>query len=144
NAAGQVGIGTTIDSDTPVDVRGLGGAVSAVAAGGRHTCALMAAGGIRCWGYNEFGQLGDGTTAHSLMPVAVAGLPNSVRAITTGGNFSCALRTDGGVLCWGLNSAGQLGGTSDISPVPVDVVGFASGVSAIAAGFYHVCGVTGD
>jgi alpha-tubulin suppressor-like RCC1 family protein len=78
------------------------------------------------------------------MPVAVAGLPGSVRAITTGGNFSCALRSDGGVSCWGLNSAGQLGGTSDFSPVPVDVAGLASAVSAIAAGFYHVCGVTGD
>ena len=109
NAKGQVGIGTTTDSDTPVDVPGLGGAVSAVAAGGRHTCALMTAGGVSCWGYNEFGQLGDGTTTDSPMPVAVVGLPSSVRAITTGGNFSCALKTDGGVMCWGLNAAGQLG-----------------------------------
>jgi alpha-tubulin suppressor-like RCC1 family protein len=144
NATGQVGIRTIADRHTPVDVPGLGGAVSAVAAGGRHTCALMAAGGIRCWGYNEYGQLGDGTTADSASPVAVAGLPGSVRAITTGGNFSCALRIDGGVSCWGLNSAGQLGGTSDFSPVPVDVAGLASGVSAIAAGFYHICGITSD
>ena len=144
NATGQVGVRTVADRHVPVDVPGLGGAVSAVAAGGRHTCALMASGAIRCWGYNEYGQLGDGTTSDSPMPVTVAGLPSSIRAITTGGNFSCALRTDSGVSCWGLNSAGQLGGTSDLSPVPVDVAGLASGIRAIAAGFYHVCGVSGD
>jgi alpha-tubulin suppressor-like RCC1 family protein len=145
NARGQVGIGTTTDSKTPVDVPGLAGAVSAVAAGGRHTCALMAAGGVSCWGYNEFGQLGDGTTTDSAMPVAVAGLPSSIRAITTGGNFSCALKTDGGVTCWGLNAAGQLGdGTYTDRPAPVVVAGLTSGVSAIAAGFYHICGITKD
>jgi len=144
NATGQVGIRTIADLHAPVDVPGLVGAVSAVSAGGRHTCALMAAGGIKCWGYNEFGQLGDGTTTDSPMPVAVAGLPSRVRAITTGGNFSCALRSDGGVSCWGLNSAGQLGGTSDMSAVPVGVAGLTSGISAIAAGFYHACGVTTD
>jgi alpha-tubulin suppressor-like RCC1 family protein len=144
NATGQVGMRTIADLHTPVDVLGLGGAVSAVAAGGRHTCVLMTAGGISCWGYNEYGQLGDGTTTDSPMPVTVEGLPSGIRAITTGGNFSCALRTDGGVSCWGLNSAGQLGGTSDLSLVPVDVPGLANGVSAVVAGFYHVCGVTGD
>src|SRR5947207_2019957 len=105
NATGQLGIGTTTDSNTPVDVVGLASGVSAIAAGGRHTCALMTAGGVSCWGYNGFGQLGDGTTTDSPIPVAVAGLPRSVRAITTGGNFSCALKTDGGVMCWGLNAA---------------------------------------
>jgi alpha-tubulin suppressor-like RCC1 family protein len=145
NAKGQVGIGTTTDSNTPVVVTGLAGAVSAVAAGGRHTCALMTAGGVSCWGYNEFGQLGDGTTTDNPLPVAVAGLPSSVRAITTGGNFSCALMTDGGVTCWGLNAAGQLGDdTYKDSPAPVDVAGLAGGVSVIAAGFYHACGVTKD
>jgi alpha-tubulin suppressor-like RCC1 family protein len=145
NARGQLGIGTAIDSDAPVDVPRLAGAVSAVAAGGRHTCALMTAGGVRCWGYNEFGQLGDGTTTDRPMPVDVVGLPSSIRAITTGGNFSCALKTDGRVACWGLNAAGQLGdGTYMDSPAPVDVAGLASGVSTIADGFYHACGVTTD
>jgi alpha-tubulin suppressor-like RCC1 family protein len=79
------------------------------------------------------------------MPVAVAGLSSSIRAITTGGNFSCALKTDGGVTCWGLNAAGQLGdGTYADRPAPVVVAGLTSGVSAIAAGFYHICGITKD
>jgi alpha-tubulin suppressor-like RCC1 family protein len=139
-------IGTTTDRSTPIDVPGLAGAVSAVAAGGRHTCALLTTGAVSCWGYNEYGQLGDGTTSDSPTPVAVAGLGSGVRAITTGGNFSCALKTDGGVSCWGLNAAGQLGdGTyADSRSSPVEVVGLPSGVTAIAAGFYHICAITKD
>ena len=145
NGTGQLGIGTTTDSSTPVDVVGLATEVSAIAAGGRHTCALMAAGGIKCWGYNEFGQLGNGTTADSAMPVDVAVLTRSVGAITTGGNLTCALRTEGVVTCWGIDLTGQLaGGATFDSAAPVDVVGLASGVTTIVAGYYHICALTRD
>jgi len=143
NKTGQLGIGTSSDSSTPVDVVGLTGEVRAVATGGRHTCALMTAGGVKCWGYDEFGQLGIGSTANSAIPVDVAGLTGSVSAITSGGNLTCALRTEIGVTCWGIDLTGQLasGATFDRG-APVDVPGLASGVTTIVAGYYHVCATT--
>ena len=93
--------------------------------GGRHTCALMASGSVKCWGANEHGQLGDGTTGQQLTPVDVIGLTSSVSAIAVGVDHTCALTSGGSVLCWGSNQYGTLGrGTAAIQTTPVDVEGF--------------------
>jgi alpha-tubulin suppressor-like RCC1 family protein len=85
----------------------------------------MTGGGVKCWGLNREGQLGNGTTIDSSIPVDVSGLAGGATAITTGGGgHSCALTDGGGVKCWGANDVGQLGdGTTTNSSIPLDVEG---------------------
>lgn len=145
NSSGQVGDGTNgVDRLEPVDVSGLTRGVQAIAAGGAHTCALTAGGSVKCWGYNEYGQVGDGTTIDRPTPVDVSGLTSGVQAIAGGYTHTCAVTTSGGVKCWGRNQLGQVGdGTTWSTPLtPVDVVGLTSGVQVVAAGADHTCALT--
>lgn len=139
NAGGELGDGSTTNRLVPVNVASLGSDVTAISAGQTHTCALTSAGGVRCWGRNGFGQLGDGSTNHSLVPVNVTGLGSGVTAISSGNGYSCALTSAGGVKCWGAATLGD--GITD-SLVPVNVPGLEGGVAAISAGHDHACALT--
>ncbi len=116
----------------------------ALAAGRNFTCALMSNGGVKCWGNNEHGQLGNGLRVNNNHPVSAAGLTD-VKAITAGWGHVCALTAGGGVKCWGYDANGELGnGRNEDSGTPVEVVGLSSGVAAIDAGDDHTCAVMGS
>jgi alpha-tubulin suppressor-like RCC1 family protein len=101
-----------------------------VATGAEHTCAISREGRLRCWGANEDGQVGNGSTSNQNRPVAVG----EERYVTVGlGNaHSCAVRADGAVRCWGANNVGQLGdGTRTASSAPVLVQGLGNAVQVV-------------
>jgi alpha-tubulin suppressor-like RCC1 family protein len=121
---------------------------SQVSASGSHACALLPDGTLRCWGYNEYGQLGDGTTTHSSTPVAVAGITAAL-AVAAGHHHTCALLADGTVGCWGKNEFGQLGNgaTCEAPPCKTPLAVAVSGIStavAVSPGAYHTCALLAD
>ncbi|MBV8983717.1 MAG: Ig-like domain repeat protein [Acidimicrobiia bacterium] len=143
NQYGQLGDGTTVSRSTPAAVSGLGGQVVAISAGELDTCALINSGAVRCWGDNENGQLGNGTSTSSSTPVDVTGLESGVVAVSAGAWHTCALTSDGTVHCWGKNFSGELGdGTTTSSSTPVDVVGLNGTATAVGVGEAHTCAIT--
>ena len=145
NEDGQLGLNSTTPSTSPVEVLDSTGlanltGVTLVSAGNLDTCALVS-GAAQCWGDNTTGQLGNGTTAQSLLPVQVSGLTSGVAAISIGtGNgasfsaFACAV-VGGGLQCWGNNGNGELGtGGGAGSSTPAVAIPASSGVTAIVTG----------
>lgn len=145
NQDGQLGDGTAIGKSTPVEVAGLTNVVRAIAAGASHTCVLTVTGGVKCWGSNHHGQLGDGSVNARVTPLDVAGLTSNISAIAAGKQHSCALDTSGTVRCWGDNRHREVGDESESEKVrPVEMTELKNTARAIAAGGQHTCALTLD
>ena len=122
---GQLGNGETLGSLLPAGVTGLGSGVAQIDAGHgsgyEQTCALTTSGGVKCWGRNTSGVLGDGTQIQREVPVDVVGLQSGVAKIALGYSTACALKDDGNIMCWG--AGGRVGdGTQTTRNTPVDIV----------------------
>jgi alpha-tubulin suppressor-like RCC1 family protein len=164
NQIGQLGDGTTTSRSyaTRVCATGSGqdctngtllGGVTAIAAGEDFSCALLSSGGVKCWGFNYYGELGDGTYSNQSLPVDVSGLTSGVASLSSGQFHTCVVLAAGGAKCWGLNLDGELGdGTQMPRGTPVSVCASGiwngttcyggsalSGVSKITAGAGHTC-----
>lgn len=148
NYNGQLGDGgsdlTSDNRSYPVRVSGLANEiVTAIEVGSDHSCALLADGTVRCWGYNYQGQLGDGTYFKRRSAVNVTGL-SGVGAISSGGYHTCSFLTNGTAKCWGENNYGQLGDGTQVrrySPVNSPML---SGALAHSAGDENTCALLAD
>ena len=146
NAEGELGDGTHEARARPVVVAGLPRERPYPVEIATHyqTCARMSDGTVWCWGSNDHGQLGDGTTDSRPTPARVHGLKNATQiAVGGGGDFTCALVNDGTARCWGDISRIPVGdgipaGTSEYHLVPTPVVGLTNGIE-IEAGATHAC-----
>jgi alpha-tubulin suppressor-like RCC1 family protein len=162
NTSGSLGNGNSgTNSLTAVQV--LGGAqgagnlsaVTAIAGGADFACGLST-GNVFCWGLNGSGELGNGVTTASGVPVEVvagaegAGALANVSSIALGNHHACAIASGGAVYCWGDNTYGQLGvdptgtptSSSPVQVIGVGGVGTLSGISALSSGGGHTCGIT--
>jgi alpha-tubulin suppressor-like RCC1 family protein len=138
NRHGQLGDGSDVERGTPNQVTGLLEPAVLLAAGGRHTCAVMESGVVNCWGDNKLGQIGDGSLVTRLEPSPVGGVARDVVALALGQAHTCALLSSGEVDCWGNNAIGQLGtGDYESSATPRRVS--LGRVVRIVAGDHHTC-----
>ena len=143
NGYGQIGNGTTntVPYSVPVAVSG-GLTFAAVSPSASSTCGLTTSGAVVCWGFNAYGQLGNGTMTNSSIPIVVSG-GGSFASVSAGADITCGVTTSGAAYCWGYNAYGQLGdGTTTRRLTPVAVLGGLTFASVSAGLSFSTCGVT--
>jgi alpha-tubulin suppressor-like RCC1 family protein len=124
------------------------GAIS-LALGGAHACVVLDDGTVNCWGANDAGQIGDGTTQDRHWPVPVLGTTDA-RSVVAGGRHTCVLLKDTTVRCWGADEEGQLGDGSTtaqgttVTVANADGTAPLAGVTALAAGDAFTCALMQD
>jgi alpha-tubulin suppressor-like RCC1 family protein len=146
NQLGQVGNGSTTTREErgvskPAQVVGVAGA-TAIAVGDYESCALTGGGTVRCWGYNKYGGVGDGTTEVRSSSVEVSGVSRATQ-VAVGTHHSCAI-TRSGAMCWGYNGYGQLGDDTYTSRTTAVKVKNLSGAVHIEGGLDHSCALMDD
>jgi alpha-tubulin suppressor-like RCC1 family protein len=143
NQYGQLGDGT-VGTTRPFLVQPIDMSrdVLDVSAGSDHTCAVKTDGSLWCWGRNDRGQLGDGTSVGKVIPKRI--FESGIKKISTGDKYTCAIKNDSSLWCWGENNSGQLGlgviGGYYTIPQPVtnDVIRVSTSIGA------HTCAVKSD
>lgn len=127
NGNGQLGIGTASDEGfpDPTVVSDVGVSYSTLDAGGWHACATTSNSSVYCWGWNGWGQLGNGGYTQQATPTEILTGGNFFNRVSAGSNHTCALTTDDAAYCWGRNYDGELGDGDSYadSPSPVAVTG---------------------
>jgi len=141
NSFGQIGDNSTTTQVSATTVNGLSSGVASISLGNFSSCAVLTNGSAKCWGYNSSGQLGNGSTTNSSVPVNVSGLSSGVRLIAPGSSHTCAILDSGGVRCWGDGTNGALGNGGGSSTTPVSVSGLSSGIMEIDSGSNHSCAI---
>ncbi len=157
NNVNQLGNGTTTNSASPVAVSQgampAGATVKSISANYSYACAIASNDKAYCWGQNNYGQLGNGTTTNSATPVAVSqgAMPAgaTVKSISASLENTCAIASNDKAYCWGRNNVSQLGnGTNTNSTTPVAVsqgaIPAGATVKSISAGWSHVCVVASN
>ena len=151
NNYGQIGDGTNTLRNTPTQTSSLGTDRTAVAitAGAYHTCAILDDGSVSCWGRNNYGGLGDGTTTDRNTPTQTSslGTDRTAVAITAGAYHTCAILDDESVSCWGRNTYGQIGDgttTNRNTPTQTSSLGTDRTAVAISTGQHHTCAILDD
>lgn len=114
-----------------------------LSAGHLYTCGIRTDGTLWCWGYNEFGQLGDGTAVDKSNPTQV-GISMDWENVSAGGWHTCGVRTGGTLWCWGWNLYGQLGDGTTADKWSPTQVGTSSSWQSVSTGSRHTCGVSTD
>jgi alpha-tubulin suppressor-like RCC1 family protein len=137
---GQLGNGTTTSSDVPVAAIGVTDASAAASDGdGGSFCAVLSTGHMKCWGFNNYGQLGNGTTTGSSVPVSVKNITTAAGLTGNSEYGFCALLATGHLDCWGFGFYGQLGNGSEASsdvPVAVHTI---TNAAALISGYFAYC-----
>ncbi|HUF29778.1 MAG TPA: hypothetical protein VMM77_03870 [Gemmatimonadaceae bacterium] len=128
------------ESTTPVRVVG-GHRFASLGLVGNHACGITLDGRAYCWGWNPYGQLGDGTTAHSSSPVPVAG-NHRWAVLAIGSAHNCGLTIDGAAYCWGNNDRGQFGNGGTSGAISPELIAAPGTYVAIIAGYNHTCALT--
>ena len=157
NGYGNLGYGDTTDRSSPeatlVVNLGNGRTAKMVSAGESHTCAILDDDTLKCWGYNNYGQLGYGDTTRRTSPEATLvvnlGSGRTAKMVSAGDSHTCAVLDDDTLKCWGGNGYGQLGygdTTQRTSPEATLVVALGSGHKAkmVSAGYRHTCAILDD
>lgn len=138
--SGDSSVGVAVDSPSAVDSPMAAGDPTTVSAGGTHTCEVITGGTVKCWGRNNYGQLGNKTNTNANTPLTVVGV-SGVTKLSAGYTHTCVIVAAGAVKCWGANTYGELGNNSLTNSNAAVTVSGVTGATAISAGYYHTCAI---